>query len=180
MPASSLGQRDVPQVSLSCCSFKQHLYRSGYIKTYKTCHSSPPRRRFFYYFKFYLKEQNQEKRKKLHPSGQMLFVPGHPDFHMGMLSWQKSFLAVRQPRRFMVFSLLNEFCSNFSFFLGMLLLLQNGPMCGNVHFRGCYCALGDNSVFPETRFTPFLLTNTRKLLVVAQKVVVELCLAAIF
>lgn len=92
---------------------------------------------FFPNFLFYLKEQNQEKRKKLHPSGQRtwqtLFVPGHPDFHcadMRMLPWQKRFfLSVRQPGRFMICSLsVKYFCSKFSFFLGMFMLLQNGTV----------------------------------------------------
>lgn len=81
MPTSSLGQRDVPHVILSCCSFQHHLVpgvdvfkHTKLVKTYKTCHESPPGRRimdfFFPNFLFYLKEQNQEKRKKLYPSGQ--------------------------------------------------------------------------------------------------------------
>lgn len=148
MPTSSLGQRDVPHVILSCCSFQHHLApgvdvfkHTKLVKTYKTCHESPPGRRimdfFFPNFLFYLKEQNQEKRKKLHPSGQRtwqtLFVPGHPDFHcadMRMLPWQKRFfLSVRQPGRFMICSLsVKYFCSKFSFFLGMFMLLQNGTV----------------------------------------------------
>lgn len=140
--------------------------RSGYIKAHtKLAIQVLQEEELWIFKKILLKEQ--EKRKKLHPSGQStcqtLFVPGHPDFHcvhMGMLSWQKSFLAVRQPRRFMVFVCERSFVAIFLPSLGCLCCYKMVSY-GNVHFRGCNCTLGDYSVFPETRFTSFLMKITR-------------------